>query len=214
MSGEFGRIVTDDMVEDAVMVVLKRWCSTYLAEVEENAGVDRMFYKRPASWMVRNDMDKWPEELLPAIIVVSTGLADAPVKEGRGAFRAKWLIGVAAVVSSTEQDLSRRFAYRLGAALRMVMIQKQSLDGALDGTVRGITWLDGRNNELPQPEPGQRTIWATRQMFSVEVGDVGFQNAGPTSPVPEPDPSAPYPDAPTVGADKATVSITKEPING
>lgn len=216
MSGEFGRIISDDMVEDAVVETLRKWLSTYLAEVEQEAGLERGYYQRPAegSYHVRNDFDKWPEEMLPAIIVVSTGLADTPAKTGRGIYRASWSIGVAAVVSSTDQVKTRRYAYRMAAAIRELLVNKQSLDMALGGSLRGINWLDGRNNELPEPDPAERTLWASRQLFAVEVDQVGSQFAGPIAPEPQPDPVEPYPDVPTVSEGGAGVTLTKEPING
>lgn len=217
MSGEFGSIITDDMVEDVVVACIKRWFSTFFGEVEEAVGLERGFYQRPpeGSYFVRNDMEKWPEEMLPAIVVVSTGLVDRPVKDGKGTFRAKWSIGVGVVASSIAQDESRRYAYRMGAACRELLNNKQSLDKALDGNVRGIEWLDGRNNELLEPEAGQRTIWAQRQLFAVEVAKVGSMFAGPTAPDPLPEAPDPYPAPPTVpDAAHVMTTVEKEPIDG
>lgn len=211
----FGRIITDDQVEDAVKVVLQKWMSTSLAEVERQVGLPAGHYKRPSdgSYHVRNDFDKLPEEMLPFVIVVSTGLESSPTKNGRQQFDASWAIGVAAIASSIRQDESRRYAYRLGAAIRASLVHHQSLDGALGGTVTGVRWLDGRNNELPQPEPGERSIWATRQVFAVDVKDVLTQSAGPRKPeaVPKPDPLQPYGDWPRVpDRSKITTTYTKE----
>lgn len=210
MSAElFGRIVSDDQVEDAVMATLKKWVGTELAVIEDQRGLQRGYHQRPVEWQVRNDFDKWPEEALPMVIVLSTGLADEPLKEGGGRYRVPWAIGVACVVSSTDQASSRRFAYRMGAAIRAALVHNQSLDKALDGTIRGVTWLDGRNNELPQPEPGGRTIWATRQVFQVDVGDVLTANAGPSQPWPPdavvPVEPAPAPEDPADVPDPMTV---------
>lgn len=209
----FERILDDGDVEDSVMACLQNWLPTYLSEVERQHNLDEGFYQRPRSWRVRNDMEKWPEEQLPAIIVISTGLADNPVREGAGKHRAPWSIGIAAVVTSKDHLATRRMAYRYAAAIRAVMVQRQSLDLALDESVRGVTWIDGRNNELP-PE-NDRTIFASRQVFAVEVGDVVTQGAGPVAPDPKPDPEEPYDDWPIV-PDREHVenTITKEPIGG
>lgn len=121
-------------------------------------------------------------------IVISAGLIDEPVKDGRWKFRAEWGIGVATVATSIDQAQSRRNAYRLGAAVRGVFAHHQSLDLALDGTVRGVRWLDSTNDELP-PE-GSRTIFVTKQVFAVEVDNVLTVGAGPATPEggPPPDP--------------------------
>lgn len=211
----FGRILTEDQIEDAVVDVLKKWIPTYLSEVERQVGVTAGTYKRPpsGSYIVRPDFEKWPEEHLPVIIVLNEGSDDDAAKEGRGIYRQSWLIGVAGVVSSIDQISTRRYAYRLGAAIRGVLAQHASLDGGLDGTVRGVDWVGGRNNELPS-EDG-RTLWATRQLFSVEIGDVLTKPGGPVSPdaEPLPDPTDPYPDWATVpDEDHVQPSYTKEPI--
>jgi hypothetical protein len=211
----FGSIITDDQVEDAVMAVLKTWTNTELAEVERQTGVsdgEPPYYARPESWLVRNDMEKWPEEALPAVIVISTGTADEPRKDGSKRYTVPFAIGVACVVGAPDQEHARRFAYRLGAALRAALIHHQSLDGALDGRVRGVSWLASRNNEMP-PEDG-RTIWATRQVFVVEVEDVLTQSAGPARPEPPrptpPEQREPYGDWPAVEPGGASVDLTRE----
>lgn len=191
---QVGILITDDMVEDAVKATLQRWVPTYMSELERQLALDVPYYKRPvaSSYLVRSDFDKWPEEMLPAVVVVSPGIDDDPPKDGNRRYRASFQIGVACVVSSINQEESRRAAYRMGAVIRAVLIQKQSLDKALTERVRGVTWHGSRNNEL-RPED-QRSIWANRQLFTVEVGDVLGGAAGPTAP--EPDPQTPPPGGP------------------
>jgi hypothetical protein len=215
----FGRIITDDQVEDAVMTCLKRWTSTELAEIERQLSLPQGYYTRPRSWEVRNEFDAWPEDQMPRVIVISTGLAEDPIKESRGLYRVKYAVGVAVIASSLSLIDTRRYTYRLTAAVRTVLLHRQSLDKALDGTVRGIDWIDGRNNDLP-PEDG-RFIAASRQLFSVEVGNVVTQNAGPpepipepTIPVPDPTPEDPHPEWPTIpDREHIHVATTKEPID-
>lgn len=204
----FGRILSDDQVEDAVISILKKWVPTYMSEVERQVGLDEGYYQRPIHYTARSDFDKWPEEMLPTVIVISPGIDDDPEKEGRGIYRAKFEIGTVCVVSSTDALSTRRFSYRMGAAIRGAIIQHQSLDLALDGTVRGIDWIGERNNPVPQPEPSDRTIWANRQLFSVDVGDVLTRTAGPPAPAstPLPDPTTPWPDDPVVD----TVTVGRE----
>lgn len=196
-----GPIITDDMVEDAVVSHLKTWLPSYLAEVEDAVpGVERGFYKRPpgSSYTTRADFDKWPEEMLPAIVVVSPGIDDDPVKDGRGNIRAQFQIGVVAVVSSTDQVATRRYAYRMGAAIRGVLIQKPSLGQAFNGAVRGIDWVGSRNNELPDSGSADRSIWACQQLFIVEVDGLLSKRGGLRNPL-DPDTNyAPEPGDPTV----------------
>jgi hypothetical protein len=192
----FGNIYDDDQIEQAVMDCLKRWLPTYLAEVERQRGLTPPFYKRPASYGIQQGMEKWPEDGLPHVLVVATGNNDEPTRDGRGKGRARWYIGVAVVVGNVNKALTRRMAYRYAAAVRALLVQKQSLDGALDGNVRGLDWVDGRANEM---EPNdERTVWASRQVFTLEVDDVVSHNRGPVTPDPPDDPDEPLPDYPVV----------------
>jgi hypothetical protein len=203
----FGRILTDDQVEDAVLATLKRWVGTEMSEVERQLGLTVPHYQRPQSWEVHTDFDSFPEEQLPRIIVVSQGIADQPVKSGQGVLRATYQIGVANVVSSTDQVKSRRWAYRLAAAVGATLAHRRSLDGTLVG-VRGTDLIDRRNGEVPFD--GDRTLWMVRQTFAIEVDDFLTMSAGPASPAadpPVPD-TDPVPDWPIVGDGQSGHTIT------
>lgn len=210
----FGQIITDDQVEDAVISVLKRWTNEYMAEIERQVGVEVGYHQRPpgdGSYLVRTDFDKWPEEMLPIVLVVSPGVADDPVREGRGVYRAKWEIGVVCIVESTDQVSTRRYAYRMGAALRAALVQHQTLERALNSSVRGVDWVGHRNNEVPLGPEDNRTIWANRQLFEVEVGGVLTRGGGPGPGVdPREDPTPPLAEPPLV----ATHTVTPEPFDG
>jgi hypothetical protein len=205
----FGTIVSDDQVEEAVIVTLQKWIPTYLSEVERQRGIDAGYYRRPesGSYYARTDFDKWPEEMLPAIIVIAPGIEDDPSKAGDGVYRGLFPIAVTCVVSSTNQIETRRYAQRLGAAIRAALVQHQSLGNALDDEVRGVDWIGARNNELP-PE-GDRSIWANRQLFAVEVGDVVTKSAGPRNADPIVPSTAPYPDPPTVIPNATEITLKK-----
>jgi hypothetical protein len=188
----YERIITDDQVEDAVMETLKKWLSTELRVIEEDLGLVAGHYQRPQSWGVHGDFDKFPEEAMPSVIVISLGAADVG-REGNKKIRTAYDIAVAVFASSTDFNKSRLFAYRLSGAAKAVMIHRQSLDGALDGTVRGVNHTGGQNGEMPVD--GERTVWASRQTYSVEVANTITMSAGPSAPdstpPPDPDPSTP-----------------------
>lgn len=215
-------ILTEDQLEDAVILTLKRFIGAEMSLIENQLGLEIGFYQRPRSYEVKNRFDSWPEDQLPRIVVVSVGTDDEPVKDGRRTYRANWDIGVSCIVSSTDQVRSRRYAYRLGAAARAVLADKPSLDLALGGRVRGVEWLGVRNNEVPDPEPGDRTIWASRQAFRIEVGDVltmGRNVLVPFppvdengDPVPDPPPEVVSPDDPVIERDRIITTYVKEPI--
>lgn len=202
----FGSIIPDDIVEDAVVATIRKWLPTYMAEVERQLGLEPGYYKRPeyGAYTVRADFDKFPEEMLPLVVIVSPGILDDPPKRGPNkTYSANFQINTTCIVSSTDQVETRRFASRMGAALRAVLVQHQSLDKGIAERVQGVTWIGERNNELPTED--ERTIWANRQIFLVEVDDILSKIPGPR--VPDADDYPPDPIAETV-----TVNIEKEPI--
>lgn len=215
----YGRILSDDLVEDAVVLHLANWTPTFLGEVAAQCGLARDYYLPPVQYTVRADFDKFPEEMLPLVVVTSPGILDDPVKTGRGVYRCRFQINVTCVCSSIDQVATRQYANRMGAAVRAVLLKKQSLDRALDETVRGIDWIGERNQELPSE--ADRTIWGNRQIFLVEVDDVITKGGGPVGPfppggtVPDPadpdDPTVPPPDP--VLVTNAQYTIEKEPVN-
>lgn len=219
----YGRILSEDDVEDAVMRTLQLWMPAELAEVEDQHHLVRGYYQRPQSWVVRNDVEDWPEDMLPRVIVVSVGISDQPTRGGDRKYTAIFDIGVATIAASNQQDDARRYAYRLGAAARASLIHHQSLNNALDGTVLGVDLLGSTNDDLPTEM--SRTLWTVRQLFSVEVEDVLTMSAGPPGPnatppiVPETDPAVPEPappppeDWPTV-PDRGHVRTTIIPTSG
>lgn len=223
----FRSIISDDVVEDAVVHHLRRWLPTYLSEVERQRGLAAGYYERPpeSSYTVRAEFDSFPEEMLPLVVVVAPGITDDPPKDGGGSYRPGFQIGVTCVVSTSDGQVgTRRAAYRLGAAIRAVLLQKQSLmptpGGELDNLVRGVGWIGTRNNELP-PD-AERTIWACRQLFEIEIDGALTTKAGPANPVPDPtlppveppaDPNVPFPDWDQVETATVTHTSTKEPAN-
>jgi hypothetical protein len=210
----FEYILSDDVVEDAVTATLRRWMGTEMAEVERQRGLTEGHYGRPRSYVTHTDFESFPEEQLPCIIVVSLGFGDEPKKEGSGSYRHFYNVGVAAIASSSNQDSSRRYAYRVGAAVAGCLVHNQSLDQGIGGRVQAIDLMEKRNGEIP-PD-GDRTLWIVRQVFRIEVRDALTKSAGPVFPDEPKDPDTiPWPNWPSVGEGQVSINteITKEPID-
>jgi hypothetical protein len=81
-----GPIVSGHDVEQATLAVLRRWMPTYLAEAERQTG--RVVGSLPVirGWTVATTFDKWPEDQLPAIVLISPGLASPPDADGSGEY--------------------------------------------------------------------------------------------------------------------------------
>ena len=200
----YGSIISEDVVEEAVQATLKTWMNDVLAEVERQRGLQPPYYTRDIEYGIQPALDKWPEQQLPLIVIISPGIPERPVKSGRRVYRAKYDVGIAVIVGSTERQFVCRYAQHMGAAIRKIMEMKQSLDGGVGERVRGVDWVGSRNNELPVQD--ERTIWANRQLFEVEVDDVLTKGGGPTQPAVDPLPP------PAEDPIAVEVTVTKEPI--
>lgn len=209
----FGTIRSDDEVEEAVVSICRKWLNTYLAEVERQRGLTEGYYERPvhASFIAHSDFDKWPEEMLPVVTVAALAIEDDPQRTGRGIHRGRYGVGIVNTCSSLERQPTREYAARMGAAIRALMLQR-GIEDQLDDSCQGVDFIGSRNNELPSDS--DRTIWAYRQLFIIDIEDIVTSMAGPMEPDPEPeDPQAPYADWEVPGdRDHVIVDTEKEPI--
>jgi hypothetical protein len=183
----FHRILTGADVEDAAIALMQKWMPTYLAEMERQTGRTADSLPHVRSWVRTNEFEKFPEDQLPAVLVICPGLADEPVKTGDGKYRAGWALGVAVVVSARDQAVTQELAKVYAAAIRALLLHHPSMEGL----ARGMEWNDERYDDLAQVD--ERTLSAARQVFTVEVDDVTTARAGPAAPDPLPDHHEPYP---------------------
>jgi hypothetical protein len=175
---DFGRIVTAYDVEQWCLATLRKWSSTYLAELERKNGIDVGDLARIRSWRTTPSFDKWPEDQLPAALLLSVGLSEPPLKEAGGVYRARWQMGLACVVSARTEALSRRNAMIYVAAHRALLTQKQSLDG--QPGARGVVWQDENYVDLPYDDI--RSLCSGQAIFTVEFDDVTTSEKGPVTP--------------------------------
>ena len=155
------------------MALFKRWFGTYLCEVERQHGVAENTLTRPRGWVTAPSFDKWPEDQVPAVVVVSIGLAEQPLKDGSGRYRAKWDIVAGAVFSARTQQESRLGSMFYIAALRALLVQRPSLDS---GGI-GVEWLDEDYTVLEFND--ERSLAAGAGRFQLEFDDVVSARAGP-----------------------------------
>jgi len=172
----FERIVTGADLEQWCLDTLHRWFPSYLAELERQHGIAAGALQRPRAYLRVPSLDKWPEDQLPAVLLISEGTLDPPRQDGEKHYRARWLIGTACVCSARTEAESRTLAMLYIAALRALFIQRPSLDGNASGTV----WLSEDYTELDYDDG--RSLAAGRAVFTVEVEDVVSGDAGPLTP--------------------------------
>jgi hypothetical protein len=103
----------------------------------------------------------------------------------------RWTIEPGVVCSARTQAESHQLAQLYGAAIHTLILQRPSLDGHANGVV----WLGESYSDLGYDDT--RSLYACRCLFTVEVSNVVYSNAGPTLPDVPLDPDTdPWPDWP------------------
>lgn len=197
MSGVYGKIIDGSQVEDIIESFLQRWLPMYLAEVAADRGEARDAFQAPKSWARSTDFNLDESTQLPAILIISTGMSEAPMRQGDGSFNAKWIIGIGVIVSAggdNPAEATAKLAKRYGAAIRWLIMQQQGMESNI---VAGVTWDDENYDDVPSDQ--RRSLASARLVFTVEIMDVMNVHDGPVLPNDPPlDPTTPIEDWPTV----------------
>jgi hypothetical protein len=169
-----------------VLAVLKRWSGTYIAEVERQHSFTAGELQRVRGWVLAPSFDKWPEDQVPGVLVVCTGLVPPPLKTGDGYYRARWNVQVGVLCSARTQQQSHEQAMLMLAAHKAIIAQHPSLEGVANG----VQWIDEQYDALAYDDV--RSLYAGTVTFAIEIADVLNTLDGPVTPseplVPETDP--------------------------
>jgi hypothetical protein len=200
----YGPLVAACDVEDALLAQLQRWLPDYLAEVERQHGMAVGSLPQPRSWLVSSEVERMPEDQLPAVMLASPGLIeDVPTAIGSGMYTARWQLVVAVQCSARGNRLALRLARLYALAARALALQQQKLPG-LD--VRRLDWADERYRFLDSID--DRTTCISEVELVAEVAGVTTRGAGPLDPLLPPGQLGPdSPSWPT--AQTADVLVTK-----
>lgn len=200
-----GQILDATVPEKAVTAALQTWVPTYLAHIARAKALDPAAIALPKSWQTVNErIVDWPEDHLPAIYVVATGIVERPVKDGEGTYRAAWAVGVAAVVEANTAANTDALAKLYAAAIRGSLLQHPSLGGV----ARGTEWLAESYDTVPAEK--QRSLRGCELVFSVELDQVLNVYEGIDAPLPgDPTPTDPPPEPPD-WPDADTVDVVIE----
>lgn len=187
MTGIFGDFLTDWQVEQAVISHLREWMPDYLPHtrrVGEAIREDEFSdFPLPRSYSTTpREPERWKEEQLPAILLVSTGMIDTPRRDGDGLYRGKFSVGLGAICSAGEEEISKLLAGLYFAAAALILLDKPSLGGFAEGT----TFHEPPQNDWL--EAGRdRTLAARYAVFAVEVKGILEVTGGPAEHLEDPD---------------------------
>lgn len=178
----FGRMLSGSEVEGDIIATLRAWLPTYMAEAERQEGLPAGSLEAVRSVTTESSPQRFPEDQLPCLIVVSPGLATPPEMSGaRGAYRARWAIGIAVVVEARTRAETDRLAKIWAALIAGLILQQQQVGKGS----RGITWEDQRYDEVPAED--RRTLAAGQNEFTVEYDNVILSRLGPSEPDSDPE---------------------------
>lgn len=199
----FGPLVDPSDVQAAVQETLEEWIETYLAVVERAKGLDPKSMELPASYVQKDDgaLNKRPEDELPCVAILCPGTAGDPTMDGSGLYTARWVVNVAVIVTSGDQDFVSDYAKFYAAAIRAALVQ----NGSLGGFAKTTVWRGERNDDL-RPED-DRTMAAGTNVFEVMVPDVVQRGAGLKAP-----PAKPYEESELPTVESVEVELKPEEI--
>jgi hypothetical protein len=214
----FGEFVGAHHVEAAILAMLWKWLPTYQHEISREAGMEPAHLLPIRSWRVASDMERFPEDQLPCVILVNNGLPEPPRKyndsDGSSVFLAHWAIDLGvhvaakgAKVRAAPRALTLARMYAL--AVRLAMIQKRDDDGVM-GMTDPVT---ERPNAVLTVEDDRTTCLATTT-FLVETDHWGEWGAGPIDPIYPPEDETPPVERPVWPiVEDHFLEVDKVPIN-
>lgn len=135
-----GLTVTQGDVELAVLENLKLWLPHYLADIDEEKGLERGTTRVPRSWDVGSELERFPEQAPPALIVVAPGIVKSE-RHGADAWRTGTFdVRVIVLAGGATLKGTRDLADRHAAAV-MKLLEQQADQGGLAQD----TWLSADN---------------------------------------------------------------------
>jgi hypothetical protein len=196
----FQDIISAYEIEQAALATLQMWLPTYLREVERQGGLPVNSLPDVRSYIGMTDNTQVLPGQLPALGVVSPGLASAPLKGGDGWYRASFSLGVVVLATALDRASASRNVRHYASAIRALMLQKRSLGGICSD----MSWLD--EDYTDTPTESEDTMGVVTLTFQAVVAGVTNINGGPS--VPDPNPG----NWPTVQVTDVEVDIVKEDL--
>lgn len=190
MASQFGRIVTGYDVEQAALETARTWMPSYIAEVADQAGLERTSMPNIRTYTTASDQTQFTEDALPCLVLICPGLYSQPTKS-RGTYDAAFSVGGWLIVSGPNKQVTRRMMSLYVAAVRACFVQQQSLpslneDGeVVTGIADNIEWLDESYDEAPGE--ASRTLAAGQINLAITVKNV-LDVSGISEPTIEPAP--------------------------
>ena len=206
-AGEFGELIIETDVDEAVIGQLKMWYETYLYQIEGKRGLVAGSVQRPKSFTSTLEDDTFLDPTLPAIIVTTARTTEAPALTPDGKYYGPWRVIVSVVTRGRTSPEARFYAALYGGATRLIMVDQ----GSLGGFSQNVKWRGGGLERVELDENDARYLVAAVNEFDVYLEDVLQAGNGPMYPdspeYPPIDPTNPEYE-PLVSVTQVTTEIT------
>lgn len=171
----YGNTVDADDIHTTITEFIEKWAPSYVAEMGARKGFARDEIPAFASYTNVEEMDKWPEDQLPAVVTFIPGTDAEPYLEGDGSYSAEWMVGIGVIASSLDRSATKKLLTAYLLAIRGMFVQHASIDGLAEST----TWMGESYDELSFDSA--RTIQAGIVSFRIKINNVINSAAGLSS---------------------------------
>ncbi len=178
----FGEIVWGGLVEQTLLSTLQDFESNYLREMEAQAGLDPNTLDPIYSYNIASEFDRWPEEGLPSVTIVSPGTVNDPARQGSGEVQATWEFTIHVSVVADEEAEARRNGQLYIAAIRAIIMQHRSLGDEMAATA----WSEERYTTIEAED--RRSLFGASASFNITREQVLDTSKGPRVPTETTDP--------------------------
>lgn len=202
----FGQALSLPTIERALMAHVRRWFPDYLRDAERAEGfradgvtpLEVGTLQLPRSWRPADQVDKWAEDQLPAVIFGSPGLSDAgPRRDGSGKHEGPWVFSLTTVVSGRDDQATRWLCGIYTVALRLLFLQQPMIAGL---PVESCKYADEAYDPLPFRR--QRSLMGGTVVFELVLSGLGDASGGPLEPAADPIPDpGPWPEVENTALD-------------
>lgn len=173
-AADFGPIVINTDVDQAVIGMLSLWLPTYLRQMQrERSGIAPFDLPTDESYANTLDDDEFPDHIMPAVIVTSANTEEVPDPDGDGFYTAAWNVVVSSIVKGRTPAETRALAALFEGSVRRVMVQA---DPTWDGQVR---WVASNTAAVADPTGAGRYLAAGMGTYLVYVDKAVQAGVGP-----------------------------------
>lgn len=192
-------------VRTAAIEWAQTWLPDYLADSCRAHGKASDWIAAPRSWEAAEEVTKWPQQQLPAIVPGIPGTAGDPARRGDALYDVTWTVTLGAIVAGIDDNDTELQASIYAAALTQMTLQQAAKLPGL--SVASKRWRGLSFDTLPQHED-RRYLLAASVAFEVTLSNAASGKTALT--VPSTPPITDPGDWPT--ADDVSVTLVQESI--